>query len=81
MGAIDLRQHVLDYVKNADDRFLRLVSALAKSYDDEEIVAYTVDGVPLTKAAYKQELFDAEKEIKKGEFTTQEDVEKESESW
>lgn len=81
MGAIDLRQSVLDYVKSADNRFIRLVHALAESYEEEEIVAYTVEGKPLTKSEYRQELLDAESEISRGEYTTQEDLEKESENW
>ena len=39
MGAIDLRQSVLNYVKNADNRFLKLVNALAESYEEDEVVA------------------------------------------
>ena len=37
MATLDLRQNVLDYINNkADIRFLRLVNALAKSYQEEE---------------------------------------------
>ena len=81
MGAIDLRKSVLDIVKNADDRLLKLVKALAESYQEDEIVAYTVDGKPLTKSEYHKELLDAEAEIERGEYTAQEDLEKESENW
>jgi len=48
---------------------------------EEEVVAYTVDGKPLTKSAYKKELLEAETEIEQGKFTTQEDLERESENW
>ncbi len=81
MGAIDLRTSVLDIVKNADNRFLKLVKALAESYHEDDIVSYTVEGQPLTKSEYRQELLDAETEIERGEYTTQEDLEKESENW
>lgn len=52
-----------------------------KKVFESEIVAYTADGHPLTKSAYKKELLEAEAEIERGEFTTQEDLEKESENW
>jgi len=52
-----------------------------ESYWEEEIVAYAIDGKPLTKLAYKEELKEAKAEIERGEFTTQEDLEKESENW
>lgn len=37
MATIDLRQSVLDYITNkADNKFLRLVNALAKTYQEDE---------------------------------------------
>jgi hypothetical protein len=45
------------------------------------IVAYTVDGKPLTKALYNERLDLAEKQLQSGEYITQEDLEKEAENW
>ncbi len=74
---MDLRQSVLEYVKKADNRFLRLVMAMAENYHEkDDIAAYTVDGKPLTLEQYNQELFDAEAEIKRGETVTVEELEK-----
>jgi len=47
----------------------------------EEIVAYTVDGKPLTLKEYKEKLEEAYLDYKKGNFTTQEDLEKEMKNW
>jgi hypothetical protein len=44
-------------------------------------VAYTVDGKPLTKAMYNERLQFAEQQLKSGEYTTQENLEKEAENW
>jgi len=44
-------------------------------------VAYTLEGKPLTKSEYRQDLLAAEKEIEKGKYITQEDLEKEVENW
>lgn len=81
MGALELRDNLLQYINQADERLLKVVKAVMESYWEDEVVAYTIDGKPLTKSAYKNELKDAVAEIKRGEFTTQEDLEKESENW
>jgi len=52
-----------------------------KEIFEQDIVAYTAEGRPITKSVYKKELLEAEAEIARGEFTTQEDLEKESENW
>ncbi len=49
--------------------------------DDEMAVAYTVDGKPLTKAMYNDRLKNAEQQLQSGNFTPQEDLEKEIENW
>lgn len=49
--------------------------------DNEMIVAYTVEGKPLTKELYNKRLQESEKQLLSGESVTQEDLEKESESW
>ena len=81
MEAIDLRDNVLQYINQADERLLKVVKAVMESYWEDEIVAYTVDGKPLTKLAYKAELNEGLSEIKRGEYTTHEDLEKESANW
>lgn len=49
--------------------------------DNEMVVAYTVDGKPLTKAMYNERLDLAEKQLQSGEYITQENLEKEAENW
>lgn len=49
--------------------------------DKEMIVGYTTGGDPLTKESYNLRLQTAEKQLLSGEYTTQEDLEKESENW
>jgi len=81
MGALELRNTMLKYINTADERLLKVLKAVVESYREDEIVAYTVEGKPLTKSEYRQDLLDAETEIERGEYTTQEDLEKESENW
>lgn len=72
MEALNLRQHVLDYVKNADYRFVKLVSALAESYKEEE--RETIE-------QYNAEIDKGIAEIEQGDFYTQDEMEKMSKKW
>jgi len=58
-----------------------LLDKINNILDNEMVVAYTVEGKPLTKAMYNERLILAEQQLRSGEFTTQEDLEKEAESW
>ena len=48
---------------------------------EEKIVAYTVQGEPLTKKMYTEKVNKTLVSVKNGNFTTVEDLEKESEKW
>ncbi|MGB0788907.1 MAG: hypothetical protein ACPG7E_00115 [Marinirhabdus sp.] len=72
---------MMGYIKDADERLLNVLKAVVESYKENDVVAYTLDGRPLTKKQYCQELLDGEAEIARGEFTTQKDFEKEAENW
>ena len=58
-----------------------LIEKIEKMLEKEMIVGYTVEGKPLTKAAYDKRLAKAEKQIAAGKYTTQEDLEKEAANW
>jgi hypothetical protein len=76
MESIDLRKSVLDYIKyKADDRFLKLVKAMAKTYSDEEILERD------SLEQYNKEIDEAITEVEKGEFYTQEEAEKMAKEW
>jgi mevalonate pyrophosphate decarboxylase len=81
MGALELRDSVLEYINTADERLLKVVKAVIESYQENDVVVYTIDGLPMTRIAYKEELHEAIAEIKRGEYTAQEDVENESKDW
>jgi len=72
---LDVLQKIMSVRKES------LLDKIEKLLDDEMIVAYTVDGKPLTKDLYDKRLEIAEKQILSGDFITQEDLEKESENW
>jgi hypothetical protein len=81
MGVLELRDSVLECINAADERLLKVVKAVIESYQEEEIVAFSVDGKPIKRGVYKEELAKAKKEIENGVVISQEDLEKESENW
>jgi len=58
-----------------------LISKVDKLLEEEMIIGYSVKGEPLTKNEYNLRLEKAEKQIAEGNFITQEDLEKEVQSW
>ena len=77
MATIDLRESVLDYINNkANNRFLRLVNALAKSYQEEELLTERI-----SIEQYNRELETSEKEIALGNFYTHSEVRKRANQW
>lgn len=82
MGTAELRKEVHSYIDRADDRFLKMVNALAKSYEEEEvIVGYRTDGTPITPQDLKERVKAASKRVKSGQYITQEELEKGIENW
>ena len=76
MEALDLRQSVLEYIKNkADHRFLKLVKAMASSYSEEETLERD------TIEQYNKEIDQAIADVERGEFYTQDEVEKMAKEW
>ena len=58
-----------------------LLDKISNILDEEMIIGYTTDGKSLTKQQYNERLIAAEKQIESGDYITQEDLEKEIESW
>lgn len=58
-----------------------LLEKINNLLDKEVIVAYTVDGKPLTIEQYNKNLSEAEKEIEAGDFISHEELETKSAKW
>jgi len=58
-----------------------LLVKISEILDQEMVVGYTTDGKPLTLENYNKRLEVAEEQIKYGDTSTQEDIEKESKNW
>ena len=81
MGTPQLRTELTSFIKKADERFLKMVHAMAVAYSNDKIVAYTTDGSPLTEKGYSKELEDAELDIKKGNVYSTAELKKQIRSW
>ena len=81
MGTVELRKEVRSYIDKADERFLRMVDAMRKEYEEPDVVGYEVDGTPITQEDLKKRVKAASARVKAGHYTTQEDLEKEVENW
>lgn len=76
------REQLAQYIlNNAKDSLITKLKAIIEKEEKNDIVAYSIDGKPLTFDQYRQELEEAEKEIEKGEFLTSSELEKEIDSW
>lgn len=80
MGTAELRKEVQSFIDKADERFLRMVNALAKSYEEEE-EDYTLPGPPMDVETYRRRIREASDRVKAGHYTTSEDLEREMEQW
>lgn len=81
MGALDLKNSVIEYLDKADEKLLKVIKVVMETYWENETIAFSTDGKPLTKASYKKMINDALQELEKGHCITQEELEKESENW
>lgn len=65
----------------SDVSFLNALREIIKKGEQEPIVAYSVKGEPITKSQYIQDIKAAQERVKAGQYTSVEDLEKESEQW
>ena len=65
-------------ISNKDTLYDRIRNDL---YRENEIVAYSTTGKPLTKSEYKEQIEIGLKQIDNGEVTTDDELQKEIETW
>jgi hypothetical protein len=81
MTATVLRKEVQQYISHADERFLKMVYAMSKEYEDTIVVGFTAKGNSLTKVDLKNRVKAASKRVKSGDFISHEEMKKEVENW
>ena len=85
MSTVEIRSEIDLFLDQVDESFLKVVHSMLNTYVRENvedpIIGYDVDGKPL-HASVARKLFEKELEgVKRGEYITIEDLEKESETW
>ena len=85
MSTVDMRSEVATWLNELDDNFLAAVHAMVGTYvtkqKEDSIIGYDADGTPL-QAEEMKKAYAAEVEgVKRGEYMTIEDFEKESAKW
>ena len=83
MGTPQLKKHLVAYIERADERILRAMYAMLENYlgEEEQIVAFTPQGEPLTKKEMTRVLDDAVKETEQGKQLTTEDIREAKKNW
>jgi hypothetical protein len=81
MTTVALRNELLQYINQADERFLKMVYAMRKEYEREAVIGHTSKGEPITKDTLKERVKAASARVKSGDFISQEEIEKEVENW
>jgi rRNA pseudouridine-1189 N-methylase Emg1 (Nep1/Mra1 family) len=91
MGLPELKQKIQMQIENADERLLRIVSSVFDNYLNEDTntenmaseptVAFDITGKPLTLKQYNKEIDKGIDDFNNGRFISQEDLEKEIDSW
>jgi len=80
MNTSKIRKELHESIDKGDERFLRLMHAVVTAYESDE-EDYTLPGTPMNAEYYKARIQKARKRVKSGNYTTQEDLEKEMEQW
>ncbi len=79
MDTTKIRKELHQYIDKCDDRFLRIVHAIATNYESDE--DFTLPGTPMDVDSYRTRIRKAQERVKAGYYTTQEDLEREMEQW
>ena len=77
----ELREELHEYINQANENALKMIYAMRKELEKEEIVDYRPDGSPITQQDLINRVKLASKQVKAGDFITQEELEKEIEGW
>jgi len=85
MSAIELRAQVHQHIDELDEGFLKVIYVMLETYQQQQqadpIIGFDIDGKPKRASIMKMELKKEVEEAKKGNYTTIEDLKKESKEW
>ena len=77
MNTAQLKKELYQYIENADEKLLHLVYGIFIADNNN----YIFPGEPMNETTLKERVRAAKERIRAGQFTTQENLEKEMEEW
>jgi hypothetical protein len=86
VSTAEIREKIDEYLDRvADEKFLRIVYSMLDTYlkqlEEDPLVGYDIEGNPLHASEAKEKYATRLEEMKKGRFTSVEDLKKEAEQW
>ncbi len=84
MSTVEIRTELHRFIDEMDEKFLKVVHSMINTYRKESldpIIGFDVDGVPLYASEAKKRFKEQLEGVKRGEYITIEDLEKEAEKW
>lgn len=86
MSTVEIRSEIDSYLDQLDDKFLKAVLAMLKTYSEEQeaedpIVGYTIDGRPKRASVMREQLRKEVEGAEQGEYITLDELRKKSEQW
>lgn len=85
MSAAEIKAEINLYLEKVkDETFLKVVHSMLDTYvkeHEDPIIGYDIDGLPLYASVAKKRFKKQLEGVKRGEYITIEDLEKEMESW
>ena len=85
MSAVEIRAEIQSYLEKVEDEgFLKIVHSMLETYiqqQEESIVGYDIDGTPRTSSELVEMLDKQVESGLKGQYTTLENLRKESDQW
>jgi hypothetical protein len=80
MSVTQIRSEINEYLNQVDSHFLKVVHAMLNTYLEEKentVIGYTIEGEPILAKEAKVAYLKRVENMKKGDFITLKDLEKE----
>lgn len=81
MSIAEIKEEIRDYVDKGDSRLLRIIYAMIKADEQNELAGYTPQGILLTKEEILARANKAEEDIKAGRVKSLDDLKRDIKNW
>jgi len=85
MSTMEIRDKVHQMIDEVDNTLLEAIYAMLETYQkrqgDDPVIGYEADGTPIAASTLEKQADEAMEQVARGEYTTLDELEKESEEW